>query len=102
MIRVLSKVEILELPWQLLEEVIKRLREVRTLACIHYVRAEDIPLSKTYQECTSEEAPATFRSSGRVSSAGQCLVFTGEVATELSFLIITGTEETHPAEVGSC
>ena len=50
----------------------------------------------------SEEAPATFRSSGRVSSSGQCLVFTGEVATELSFLIITGTEETHPAEVRSC
>ena len=47
MIHVLSKVGILELPWQLLEEVIKRLREVRMLACIRYVRAEYIPFSKT-------------------------------------------------------
>ena len=56
MIHVLSKVEILELPWQLLEEVIKRLREVRTLACIYYVRAEDIPFSKTIRNAPVREA----------------------------------------------
>ena len=102
MIHVLSKVEILELPWQLLEEVIKRLREVRTLACIYYVRAEDIPFSKTIRNAPVREAPAAFRSSGRVSSAGQCLVYTAEVAAELSFLIITGTEETYTVDVSSC
>lgn len=95
MIHVLSQAEVLELPWQLLEEV-------RTLACVYYVRAEDIPFSKNVRNAPVREAPAAFRSSGKVSSAGQCLVYTGEVAAELSFLVITGTEETYTVEVRSC
>lgn len=91
---VLSKVEMLELLWHLLEEAVQRLREVGTLARIYDVRPEDIPSSKGVRNALLRGAPATLGSSVEVSSAGQDLVCTGEAAAELSLLITAGREGT--------